>query len=98
MGNSSLNVPHENSFKELGKYSETPLRIKSLLETVGNQYNQIYYIAINQQLTVAFITRDSEGDNVSPCVFICLCFCHDICPGDLTMKDCCHTNDILHYN
>ena len=35
----------------------------------------------------------------SPCVCVCLFVCvyvrHDICPGYLTMKDCCHTNNIL---
>ena len=41
----------------------------------------------------------------SPCVFVCLfvcvCVCvvvyvyHDACPDDLTMKDWCHTNNIL---
>ena len=35
----------------------------------------------------------------SPCVFVCLCVvvyvCHDVYPDDLTMKDWCHTNNIL---
>ena len=31
----------------------------------------------------------------SPCVFACLCLYHDVCPDDLTMKDWCHTNNIL---
>ena len=35
----------------------------------------------------------------SPCVFVCMCMsvyvCHDVCPDDLTMKDWCHTNNIL---
>ena len=31
----------------------------------------------------------------SPCVFVCLCLYHDVCPDDLTMKDWCHTNNIL---
>ena len=44
-----------------------------------------------------FITRDSEVIMFSPCVFVCLCVyaCHDVCPDDLTMNDCCHTNNIL---
>ena len=33
------------------------------------------------------------------CLFVCLCVsiyvCHDVCPDDLTMKDWCHTNNIL---
>ena len=47
------------------------------------------------------ITRDSEVIMFSPCVFVCLCVCvvvyvcHDVCPDDLTMKDLCHTNNIL---
>ena len=48
------------------------------------------------------ITRNSEV-MFSPCVFVCVCLsvclsvyvCHDVCPDDLTMKDWCHTNDIL---
>ena len=46
-----------------------------------------------------FITRVSEVTMFSPCVFVCmwLCLClyHDVCPDDLTMKDWCHTNNIL---
>ena len=45
------------------------------------------------------ITRDSEGIMFSPCVFVCVCLsayvCHDVCPDDLTMKDWCHTKNIL---
>ena len=44
-------------------------------------------------------TRVSEVIMFSPCVFVCLrlCLClyHDVCPDDLTMKDWCHTNNIL---
>ena len=29
------------------------------------------------------------------CLFVCLCLYHDVCPDDLTMKDWCHTNNIL---
>ena len=33
------------------------------------------------------------------CLFVCVCVvvyvCHDVCPDDLTMKDWCHTNNIL---
>ena len=40
------------------------------------------------------------GDNVFIlCVCVCVCVsvyaCHDVFPGDLTMKDWCHTNHIL---
>ena len=49
--------------------------------------------------THIFITRDSEVIMFSPCVFVCLFVCvyvcHDVCPDDLTMKDWCHTNNIL---
>ena len=45
------------------------------------------------------ITRVSEVIMFSPCVFVtlffCLCLYHDVCPDDLTMKDWCHTNNIL---
>ena len=48
---------------------------------------------------VIIITRVSEVMMFSPCVFVCLwlCLClyHDVCPDDLTMKDWCHTNNIL---
>ena len=54
---------------------------------------------------IMFITRDSEVILFSPCVFVCMfvCLfvcrcvyvCHDVCPDDLTMKDWCHTNNIL---
>ena len=38
--------------------------------------------------------------NISPCVFVCfVCVCvyvcHDVCPDDFTMKNWCHTNNIL---
>ena len=45
------------------------------------------------------ITLVSEVIMFSPCVFVCLCVCvyvcHDVCPDDLTIKDWCHTNNIL---
>ena len=45
------------------------------------------------------ITRVREVIMFSPCVFVTLfvCFClyHNVCPDDLTMKDWCHTNNIL---
>ena len=52
---------------------------------------------------ILVITRDIEVIMFSPCVFVCLfvCVCvvvyvcHDVCPDDLTMKDWCHTNNIL---
>ena len=50
---------------------------------------------------VIIITRVSEAIMFTPCVFVCLfvCVCvyvcHDVCPDDLTMKDWCHTNNIL---
>ena len=46
---------------------------------------------------ILVITRDSEGIMFSRCVFVCVCvyICHDVCPDDLTMKDWCHTNNIL---
>ena len=40
----------------------------------------------------------ARGDNVfALCVCLCVCVyvCHDVCPNDLTMKDWCHTNNIL---
>ena len=52
---------------------------------------------------IFIITRISEVIMFSPCVFVtlfvclfvCLCLYHDVCPDDLTMKDWCHTNNIL---
>ena len=55
------------------------------------------------------ITRESEVIMFSPCVFVSLfvCLfvcvyvwlsvyvCHDVCPGDLTKKDWCHTGDLV---
>ena len=41
------------------------------------------------------ITRVSEVIMFSPCVFVCLCLYHDVCPDDLPMKDWCNTNNIL---
>ena len=46
-----------------------------------------------------FITRGNEMIMFSPCVFVCVWLsvyvCHDVCRDDLTMKDWCHTNNIL---
>ena len=54
-----------------------------------------------------FITRDNEVIMFHPvclllvcvcvCVVVCLSVyvCHDVCPDDLTMKNWCHTNNIL---
>ena len=42
-----------------------------------------------------FITRDSEVIRFSPCVFVCVCVSVYVCPDDLSMKDWCHTNNIL---
>ena len=50
-----------------------------------------------------FLTSDSDVIMFSPCVFVCLFVCvwlsvydcHDVCPHDLTMKDWCHTYNIL---
>ena len=35
-----------------------------------------------------------RGDNVFT-LGVCVHLCHNVCPDDLTMKDCCHTNNIL---
>ena len=46
-----------------------------------------------------FITPDSEVIMFSPCVFVCVCVCLSMfawcLSDDLTMKDWCHTNNIL---
>ena len=51
------------------------------------------------QFNGIIITCDSEVIMFSHCVFICLFVCvyvcHDVCPDDLTMKDWCHTNNVL---
>ena len=43
----------------------------------------------NIYVVIVVITRDSG--------FVCVCVyvCHDVCPEDLTMKDWCHTNNVL---
>ena len=46
-------------------------------------------------ISAMFITRVSEVIMFLSCVFVCLCLYHDVCPDDLTMKDWCHTNNIL---
>ena len=52
--------------------------------------------AHGSHFVVFFITRDSEV-MFSPSVCLCvrLCVCRDILPHDLTVKDWCHTNNIL---
>ena len=54
---------------------------------------------LNTWYQIIIITRVNEVIMFSPCVFVCLwlCLClyHDVCPDDLTMKDWCHTNNIL---
>ena len=39
------------------------------------------------------------GDDIMFHILVCLCVCiyvcHDVCPEDLTMKEWCHTNNIL---
>ena len=65
-------------------------------------FSSCVYITRDSEV-IMFITRDSEVIMFSPCVFVCLCVCvcvvvyvcHDVCPDDLTMKDWCHTNNIL---
>ena len=60
-----------------------------------------WYLSFCQWIIV--ITRVNEVIMFSPCVFVtlfvclfdCLCLYHDVCPDDLTMKDWCHTNNIL---
>ena len=49
----------------------------------------------NDSKSALVITRVSEVITFSPCVFVCLCLYHDVCPDDLTMKDLFHTNNIL---
>ena len=41
------------------------------------------------------ITRDSEVIMFPPCVCVCLFVYHYVCPGESTMKDWYHTNNIL---
>ena len=38
-----------------------------------------------------FITRNNKGIMFSPCVFVSLLVCVNVCPNDLTMKNWCHT-------
>ena len=65
--------------------------------TCGHNHYFFFYICF------MFITSDSEVIMFSPCVFVCVCVCgslsvhvcHDVCPDDSTMKEWCHTNNIL---
>ena len=68
----------------------------------GKIWNVGLWLAVEWQSNI-IITRVSEVIMFSPCVFVtlfvclfvCLCLYHDVCPDDFTMKDCCHTNNIL---
>ena len=65
-------------------------------------------ILIGHPATNGYIIIPLDNE-VLPCVFVCLCMCvciclsvclsvyvcHDVCPDDFTMKDRCHTNNIL---
>ena len=46
-----------------------------------------------------FCSRHTVGiagdDTMYHILIVCVYFCHEICPDDLTMKDWCHTNNIL---
>ena len=57
------------------------------------------FVLGHQHQDLVVIIRVSEVIMFSPCVFVCLwlCLClyHDVCPDNLTMKDWCHTNNIL---
>ena len=63
-----------------------------------NNFSSIWP-ALQWTRIIIVITRDSEVIMFSPCVFVCVCVvvyvCQDVCPGDLIMKDWCHTNNIL---
>ena len=67
--------------------------------TVGVAGDDIMFHMIIFSPGVFVITRVSEVITFTSCVFVCLwlCLClyHDVCPDDLTMKDWCHTNNIL---
>ena len=47
------------------------------------------------QMQLICITHISEVIMFSPCVLVCVYVCHNVCPDNLTMKDWCHTNNIL---
>ena len=55
------------------------------------------WLDTNHEYFILIITRDSEGIMFSPWVFVCVSVyvCHDVWPDDLTMKDWCHTKNIL---
>ena len=64
-----------------------------------SDWNIIPYTWGLHSIDCFFITRDSEVIMFSPCVFVSVGLsvyvCHDVCPGNLTLKDWCHTNHIL---
>ena len=78
----------------------------SLMTSPGNKIGQILKLIYLRQYLIYSVDQILKMSEMhmavimfSPCVFVCLCVvvyvCHDVCPDDLTMKDWCHTNNIL---
>ena len=59
---------------------------------------QLYEYIFMTSLMTSPGHKIGRGDNVFTlcvCLFVTLCLYRDVCPDDLTMKDWCHTNNIL---
>ena len=68
----------------------------SILSCVGTrpQLEQLEHLH-SENTPWLIITLVREVIMFSPCVFVCLCLCHNVCPEDVTMQDWCRTNNIL---
>ena len=50
----------------------------------------MHFTKLNQNQLILF-----NHNTFHLCLFVCVYVCHDVCPDDLTMKNWCHTNNIL---
>ena len=85
-------------------FAGTVLGMSSCASYVSRTHDVIDDVPRSQSRSnFKIITRVSEVIMFSPyvfvclfvCLWLCLCLYHDFCLDDLTMKDWCHTNNIL---
>ena len=87
-----------------------PIVYRSFLSLLTKRiaiFGRYYWVAVNKSSRNDCMTQSScvllspaiaRWNCFHPvCLFVCVCvsMCHDVCPDDLTMKDWCHTNNIL---